>query len=408
VHYVIIGNSAAGINAIEAIRKVDPKGKITNISDEVYFPYSRPLLSYLIAGKVGEEDMGFRPPSFYQDYNVETVFGSPVVKVNSKEQEVLLSNGMKIPYDKLLVATGRVPGRLRIPGLYGNRTFHLLRLDDARGIIKVLPEVKRVVVIGSGLIGLKAAEALRTIGREVTVVEIMDRILPLATDERSSEILQSIMEENGIRFFLDNAVTEVHRDIKGNPVKVSLLKGGKDIPADLIIVAAGINPTFDFLSETQARVNVGVIVDHYLRTTDENIYAAGDVSESKDVITGRSNLSAVWPRACEQGYYAGFNMAGFKKEYLGGYGLNSVSFFGLSCITIGDILTEREDFEIILKEMPDERVYSKVILEDDRVRGAVVVGRVLNVSALNQLIRKRIDVRFFKDHLLEEKFVFAY
>ena len=144
-----------------------------------------------------------------------------------------------------------------------------------------------------------------------------------------------------------------------------------------------------------------------MRTTVENVYAAGDVTESKDAITGKSNVHAVWPRASEQGYVAGMNMAGFEKEYLGGYGMNSVSFFGVSCISLGDIKTEKPHYEVLVKETPEEFKYTKIIIEDDRIRGAIVVGRFINVSALNRLLRKRVKVTVYKDNLLEEKFVFA-
>ncbi len=406
--YVIIGNSAAGVNAVEAIRQVDRKGRIVNISSESYPPYSRPLLSYLIAGKVTEERMNFRPLSFYSDYDVTPILGHEVVDVDCRNQLVLTSGRRKrIRYDKLLIATGRSPGKLNIRGLEGQYVYSLTTLDEAKGILRVLPEMKRAVVIGSGLIGLKAAEALTIIGREVSVIEIGDQLLPLATDRRASEILASVFEKQGVRIHLNDTVAEVRRHGSGK-VKEVLLRSGESVSADLVIVAAGLIPNFRFLLDTQTRVNIGVIVDHHLETTQENVYAAGDVSESKDIITGRSNLSAVWPRASEQGYCAGFNMAGFKKEYLGGYGMNSVAFFGLSCITVGDVLTESDGFEVMVKEIPDENVYFKVILDEDVVRGAVLVGRILNVSAMNKLLRKRVNVRPFKENLLEEKFVFAY
>ena len=405
--YVVIGNSAAGINAIEAIRKVDKIGEIINISAEPYQPYSRPLLSYLLAGKISEDRVYFRPPSFYKDYNVNPILGEKVVEVNATTQSVTLAGGRKVSYDKLLVATGRSPGRLRIQGIEDECVYNLIKFDDAKAILEVLPEAKGAVVIGSGLIGLKAAEALRIVGLEVSVVEIEDRILPLAIDKMASEILTSALEANGIKFFMGNSAKEIKRGRKGEVVGVSL-GGGQEVPAELVIVAAGMAPNFGFLLGTEARVNIGVIVDRYLETTAQNIYAAGDVSESKDIITGRSNLSAVWPRASEQGYYAGLNMAGFEKEYMGGYGMNSVAFFGLSCITVGDVLDERDEFEILVKEIPDERVYYKVILDQDRVRGAVIMGNIINVSAMNRLLRKKVDVGTFKGNLLEEKFVFAY
>ncbi len=175
----------------------------------------------------------------------------------------------------------------------------------------------------------------------------------------------------------------------------------------MVIVAVGLSPNIDFVRSSDARVNIGLIVDNYMRTTIPNVFAAGDVTESKDVITGKSNVHAVWPRASEQGYVAGLNMVGFNKEYLGGYGMNSVSFFGVSCISMGDVKTEKPHYEILVKEIPEEFKYTKIILEDDRIRGAITVERLINVSALNRLLRKRTKVGVFRDNLLEEKFIFA-
>ncbi len=406
MNYVIIGNSAAGINCIEALRKVDKESKIINISDEPYEPYSRPLLSYLVAGKVSEERMNLRPPTFYKDMDVTPVLGSPVVFVDAENQYVYLENGQRFPYDKLLIATGRKPLILPIPGVSGEGVFNFTTFDMAKAILSYLPTVRKVGIIGSGLIGLKAAEALRIRGLEVEVVELMDQIMPFASDRRASEILQYALESNGVKFHLGTSAKEILRDMQGRVVGMAL-SNGEVIDCQMVIVAVGLNPNIDFMKGTDARVNIGLIVDNYMRTTVENVYAAGDVTESKDAITGKSNVHAVWPRASEQGYVAGMNMAGFEKEYLGGYGMNSVSFFGVSCISMGDIKTEKPHYEVLVKETPEEFKYTKIILEDDRIRGAIVVGRFINVSALNRLLRNRVKVTVYKDNLLEEKFVFA-
>ena len=406
MEYVVIGNSTAGINCIEGIRKVDPEGRIVNISDEPYFPYSRPLLSYLVAEKVTEDRMNFRPLSFYKDYNVEPVFGSGVVFVDTEKKIVYLEDGKRFNYDKLLIATGRKPLRLPIPGIEGEGVFNFTSLDHARGILSYIKDVKTVGIIGSGLIGLKAAEALRTRGLDIHVVELKDQIMPFASDKRAAEILQMALESHGVRFHLSLSAKEILRNGKGKIVGLKL-SNDDVIECQMVIVAVGLNPNIDFMKGTEARVNIGLIVDNYMRTTVPDVYAAGDVTESKDVITGMSNVHAVWPRASEQGMVAGMNMAGFHREYLGGYGMNSVSFFGVSCISMGDVRTEKPHYEILVKETPEEFKYTKVILENDMVRGAITVGRFVNVSALNRLLRKRVKVGVYRDNLLEEKFVFA-
>ena len=406
MNYVIIGNSTAGINCIEAIRKTDKEGRIINISDEPYLPYSRPLLSYLVAGKVNEERMLFRPPTFYNDLNVDPLLGDGVVFIDTDSKRVYLESGRRLNYDKLLIATGRKPLQLPIPGIKGEGVFNFTTLDMAKSMMEYLKDVKRVLIIGAGLIGLKSAEALRSRGIDVVVVELMDYIMPFASDRRASEILQYALESNGVQFRLSTSAKEIIRD-PGGKIKGVMLSTGEVESCQMVVVAVGLNPNIDFIKSSEARINIGLIVDNYMRTTIPDVYAAGDVTESKDVITGKSNVHAVWPRASEQGYIAGMNMTGFYKEYLGGYGMNSVSFFGVSCISMGDVKTEKPSYEILVKEIPEEFKYTKIILEDDRVRGAITVGRFINVSALNRLLRKRVKVGVFRDNLLEEKFIFA-
>ncbi len=404
---VIIGNSTAGINAIEAIRRAGSDAQIYNISEEPYEHYSRPLLSYLVAGKITEDRLGIRPKTFYNDYKVEAHLGSPVVFVDTEKKIAYCNDGKRFNYDKLLIATGRRPVKLPIPGIDGEGVFNFLTYDDAKKVINFIKkDVKSVCVIGSGLIGLKAAEALRIKSLEVTVVELLDYIMPLASDKRASEILQMALEANGVKFRLSTSAKEILRNANGKITGVKL-STDEIIPCEMVIEAVGLSPNLDFLKGTEARVNIGIIIDNYMRTTIPDVYAAGDVTESKDAITGQSNVHAVWPRASEQGYTAGLNMIGFEKEYIGGYGMNSVSFFGVSCISMGDVKTEKPNFEILVKETPEDFKYTKIILENDKIRGAITVGRFINVSALNRLLRKRVDVGVFRENLLEEKFIFA-
>lgn len=403
---LIVGNSTAGLNAIEAIRRAGSDAQVYNISEEPYEPYSRPLLSYLVARKITEDRLGIRPKTFYQDHNVEAHLGNPVVFVDTEKKIVYCENGKRFNYDKLLIATGRRPVKLPIPGIDGEGVFNFLTYDDAKKILEYLKDVKSICIIGSGLIGLKAAEALKLRGLDVTVVELLDYIMPFASDKRASEILQMALESNGVKFRLSTSAREVLRDEKGK-IKGVKLSNDEVIPCQMVIEAVGLAPNIDFLKGTDARVNIGLIVDNYMRTTIPDVFAAGDVTESKDAITGQSNVHAVWPRASEQGYTAGMNMLGFDKEYIGGYGMNSVSFFGVSCISMGDVKTEKPNFEILVKETPEDFKYTKIIIENDKIRGAITVGRFVNVSALNRLLRKRVDVGVFRENLLEEKFIFA-
>jgi nitrite reductase (NADH) large subunit len=404
--YVIIGNGPAGIDAIEAIRRVDSEGKITNICAEPYHPYSRPLLPFYVVGQISEDRVYFRPKSFYRDQDVTAIPGDRAVEIVPEDQCVALASGKVVPYDKLLIASGSTPREPPIEGHEKHGIFHLTTLDEARGVVARLPDTKRAIVMGGGPLGLKTAMALAGRGIDTKVIIASRRVMSQVLDTDSAAVIEAKLRTAGIDFMLGRSV--VAFDGKDS-VEEAILDNDERLKCELVIIGKGLVPNLDFLANTRLVVkNVGIIVNQYMQTSLEGVYAAGDVAETYDLISGKSSVIAVWPRASEQGYCAGYNMAGFPKEYVGTHRMNSLDFEDVSCIVMGEIRDMKPGFSIIVQRDLKRHIYQKIILEEGRIRGAVIIGRIANVGAINRFIRRRVNVEQHKRALLETKSTFIY
>ena len=221
MQYVIIGNSAAAIGAVEGIRKQDSTGKILLLSSEQYHTYSRPLISYYLEGKVDENQMRYREYDFYKVNNVETRLGTKVFWIDFNSKEVVLENNERIQYKKLLIATGGNPFVPHMEGLGKAGIYTFLSLDAAKSIKNVCFQGAKAVVIGAGLIGLKVAEALAKLNVDVTVIELANRVLSSVLDETAAGIVQKHLENHGIKFFLNNSVKWFNGDWAVNSVTLN-------------------------------------------------------------------------------------------------------------------------------------------------------------------------------------------
>ncbi|MCK8827903.1 FAD-dependent oxidoreductase [Natroniella acetigena] len=401
--YVIIGNSAAGIGAIEGIRKVDQEGKITVISDEEYHTYSRPLISYYLAEQVSAEQMKYRGADFYQEYGVETRLGDRVVKVDQDDKLLALESGEEINFNKLLVATGGTPFIPPITGANKDNIYTFIKLDDSKAIAQEVEEgdIKEVVILGAGLIGLKAAEALVKLGVKVTVVELADRVLSAILDQDAAEIVQQNLEAKGIEFVLEDTIEEFSGTDRATAVK---LKSGQQLKTDLAIIAVGVRPNTELVQDTEVELNRGVIVDDQLETNISGIYAAGDVSEGYDLVRGSAAVIPIWPNAYRQGLVAGQNMAGASESYNEGFVRNSIGFFGLPMITAGIINPEGDGYEVLSSKLLENNSYRKVVLQEGKIVGFIYLTDIDRAGILTGLIKEEQDVSQIKEELLADDF----
>ena len=407
MRYVIIGNSAAAVGAIEAIRRHDRENPITVVADEPHPAYSRPLISYLLGRMVGERQMLYRPPDFYERHKVETMLGVEVTRVSPAEHVVHLAGGGTLPYDRLLIATGGRPFVPPLPGVELEGVFTFTRWDDARRIARYIANhhVESALVVGGGLIGLKTSEALLARSIPVTIVELADRILSATFDRTASRLAESLLRRAGAEIRTENTVEElVGRDGR---VDHALLRDGERVECDLVVFAIGVRPNTRLVPEEAGiRVDRGVVVDEHMRTTAAEVYAAGDCAEAHDMLLGIRRPIAIWPNAYRQGHVAGCNMAGVDKEYPGGFPMNSVEICGVPTVSVGITAPreERDSYEVMEEYEREVPLYKKLVLRGRRLVGAICIGDIDRAGIYTGLIRDRVDVTPFKEHLLSGNF----
>lgn len=405
---VIVGNSAAAIGAIEAIRQHDTTSEIVVISDEPYPAYSRPLISYLLGGLVNEEQMLYRPVDFYQRYQVETMLGTRAVAVHTDQQAVELVGGSMVTYDQLLIATGGKPFIPPMDGVNLKGVFTFTRWEDARRIERMIEDhgARSALVIGGGLIGLKATEALLARGIQVTMVELADHVLGVSLDAVASSIVEALLQREGVAVRTGTTAQSIVG--RNGAVDHAVLRGGEIVPCDMVIIAIGVRPNVEIVMPSQRtgiEVNRGILVDRTMRTSVPNVYAAGDCVEAYDMLLDQDRVIAIWPNAYRQGAVAGSNIVGVPRTYDGGFPMNSVSVGDVPIISVG--ITdpkETDEYEIITHYDRDAMVYKKFVLQGNYLVGAILVGAVDRAGIYTGLIRDRRDVSSFKDHLLAGNF----
>lgn len=405
--YVIVGNSAAAVGAIEAIRQYDHEHPITVIADEPHHVYSRPLISYLLGGLVDEKRMLYRPDHFYERHHVETMLGTRVTCINPREQTVTLSGGGSVGYDRLLIATGGKPFVPPLPGANLEGIFTLTTWKDARQIDGYIRDhdVRSALVIGGGLIGLKTTEALLARHIKIVLVELADRILSATFDRTASRLAETILRRENVDVRTGTTVKEVIG--RGGRADHAVLRDGERVDCDLVVLAIGVRPNTGLIPQDAGiEVERGICVDLHMQTTCPGIYAAGDCVQAYDMLIDACRPIAIWPNAYRQGYIAGCNMAGADKVYEGAFPMNSIEICGVPTISVGitDPPQDSGEYEILDRYDREALVYKKLVLHHDRLIGAILMGNIDRAGIYTGLIRDRVDVRPFKEHLISGSF----
>ncbi|MGB9641765.1 MAG: NAD(P)/FAD-dependent oxidoreductase [Candidatus Ratteibacteria bacterium] len=406
--YLVIGNSVCGVNAIESIREYDSKGEIFVLSDEPFENYSRPLISYYLGGKISQQQTRFRDESFYSDMRAHLFVNKPAISLDCRNHEIEVSKGEKISYKKLLIATGAKPWIPAIDGFSNHieGIFTFYSMNDAISLAQYIQSVNshNCVILGAGLIGLKAAEGLLMRKITVTIIEMADRILPNAMDVKGSEIFQSYLERHNSAFVRNDTIIKIESENKR--IKQVILKSGKRIETECLIIAVGVRPNTSIVTESSILVKRGIIVDNKLKTSVSDVFAAGDVAECPEFFENKHALIPIWVVAARTGKIAGANMTGQEISYTGLYPMNSIQIFGLPAISFGITNPQSQNFEILEKYQPENNYYRKFVLRDDRIVGCILIGNINRAGIYNLLIREKIPVTAFKKDLLEETFGF--
>jgi len=375
--YVIIGNSAAGVGAVEGIRQIDKQGEITIITNEPHHTYSRPLISYLLLGKVTEEGMKYRGGGFYTDNNCTLIANTAVTEIDAAAKKVILSDGRRLPYDKLLVAAGSSPF---VPPFEGLDTVKdkctFMSLDDAKKLDAMLEQNKRVLIIGAGLIGLKCAEGIHRRVKHITVLDLAPRILSSILDDDGAKLVQNHLESRGVEFKLAVSVKKFDN-------KTAVFESGETADFDILVLAVGVRPNTALLNGI-AKIERGIIVNEKSETSAQDIYAAGDCTQTLDVSSGQNKIMALLPNAYMQGECAGINMADAARgaRFDKAIPMNAIGFFGLHIITAGnyngDVYTENSGGN-----------YKRLFYSDNKLNGYIIIGNVEKAGIYTSLIRER-------------------
>ncbi len=395
MRYLIIGNGAAGVTAARAIRRADPVGEITILGDEPYPYYARVLTSYYLGGIIPRERLWLADPYWYGHQRIQLVTGQRATGVDVKRRQAILAGGAELPYDRLLIATGAAPQKVDLTGgdhpddgLGG--VFTLRTLDDAAAIAEYARPGGQAVIIGGGLVGIKAAEGLHARGLEVRLVVSSGRLLSQVLDDAGAELVRRAMVAAGFAIHLREDVVALEGQEK---VTGAVLRSGVTVPADVVLVGKGVRPNAAFLQGSGVKVNQGVVVDNCLATSIPGVYAAGDVVEAYDRAWQRPRLNAIWGNAVEQGRIAGLNMAGHQTTYRGGIGQNSLVVGGLGVIS-GGIVNPPEEveggYQVFTRLDAGRSHYRKVVLQGRRLVGMVAVGQTRGTGSFLSLIGREV------------------
>ena len=397
--------SRASVHNISILRGLKLGIGITILTNEAYLPYSRPSISYYLKGAAEEKEMYLRRPSYYKENNINIVTSCRATKIDT-EKKLVKAGRREFPYDKLCLATGSrpfVPPMKNVEGCKNALTF--LDLESTKAVKKLAKKSTKAVVIGAGLIGMKAAEGLSKVCESVDVVELAPRVLPSILDEKSAKSVKAHLEANGIRFHLENTVTQAKS--KGGIIKSVILKSGRELPCDLLILAVGVRPETSLAEKAGLEVNRGIITDpETMQTSNKDIYAAGDCTVSVDMLDGSKKVIALWPNAVQQGTAAGMQMAGADKTAGGTYSVNAIDFYGLRICTCGLINAKGEEYSDKIRQSGDS--YKRLIFCGDKLVGFVLINSSENAGIYTSLIANKISLDTLSGDIMETPSLFMF
>lgn len=389
-NYLIVGNGVAGTTAAEHLRKQDPQGEITIITDEDLPFYWRIQLNDLIAGETSEEKLLAKSRSWYNEQRVRLMLETRITGADPEGKTLTSDDGDTYAYDTLLLATGSHSFVPPIQGSDKGGVFTLRNVRDARSIRDRATGIQEAVLIGGGLLGLEAGNALRKLGKQVTVVEFFPRLLPRQLDDYGAARLQALMEDMGFAFRLGAKTQEITGTGTAEGVR---LEEGEILDSGMVVISAGVRPNLELAQALGLEMDKGIQVDEQLRTSKPGVFAAGDAAEFRGIPYG------IWPAAMEQGRIAGTNMGGGSATYDGTSMANKLKVVGIDLASAGDIDADGEH-EATTRETGE--VYQKVVFDEGRIIGCIMLGDTKGFDRITKAMKDKEDVSARKDRILDE------
>ncbi len=391
---VMVGNGMAGCRTLEELLKLAPDlYEITVFGAEPHPNYNRILLSPVLAGEMNFNDIVLNDLAWYRDNGITLHTGKKVTKIDRKARKVIAEDGTEAEYDRLLLTTGSVPFLLPVPGNDLPGVIAYRDIADTETMIAAAQSYKHAVVIGAGLLGLEAANGLKLQGMDVTVVHLADWIMERQLDQTAADLLQQSLEAKGLKFLLGKQTEMLKPGVNGRVGTVRFKDGG-EIPADLVVMAAGIKPSIELAKSTGLHCNRGIVVSDTMQTYDPKVYAVGECAEHRGIAYGLVAPLFEQAKVCAN-HLAQMGIG----QYRGSVTSTKLKVTGIDVFSAGDFLGGKHCEEITLAD-PVGGVYKKLVLRGNQLVGAVLYGDTADGAWYFQLLKDSQDIHDIRDHLM--------
>jgi nitrite reductase (NADH) large subunit len=401
--YVIVGGSAAGMAAAQAIRGHDPVGAIQVLSEEADAPYFRPMIPFIISRKKEADQIYLQGRGPYQALDIELRLNTRAAGIDTAGSRVVTDKGEAFAYDRLLIATGSRPHiPSEIEGVDREGVFALRTIEDARQAARRAQGTRHAVMLGGGLLNLKAAFALLERGIRVTLVVFSPEVLSQLMEPADALLIRRALDRAGLQIITGCSARRILGN--GSGVTAVALDNGREMDCQMVCIGKGVRPNTDWIDDEQIRVDGGVVVDKFTRTGPAEVFAAGDVAVTFDPITGAPMVTGLWTNAVEMGRCAGANMAGRPTAYGGTFGiLNATQVARMPFVSMGIVHTSGKDYEIHIQSSP--RAYRKLVFspQGDRLVGALFVGDIARAGLYRAVIQEGLPAGAIKKQVITHR-----
>jgi nitrite reductase (NADH) large subunit len=396
LNVVIVGNGVAGVTAARTLKTKNPETRVSIYTDESHHYYPRPRLYEVLSGAAKPHQVYMFSEDWYKKQGIAVHLNKKAINIDVNRKELQLEDGSRTAYDKLLLANGGHSFVPPINGVEKTGTFTLRTIKDVLHIKEFAENAQKVIVIGGGLLGLEFASCLSKLRHHVTVVELSSRLLPRQLDPDGATILKNHLASRGINIVLGAKTVEF---LGKETVSGIMLERGETVSGDMVLISAGTQSNTELALEAGIKVNRGVVVDKHLKTSANDVYAVGDVAEFEGKVYG------IIPAALEQATIAAANMLGTKeKVYAGTVPSNTLQVVDVELSSIGLVNPTDPKYEEIKKADKKKCVYKKLVLDQGKIVGAILLGDKKSFTPIKTLITQETDITKHKRSILNDDF----